>query len=316
MKKIHILAALLLGPALLLAEPVVAVSGVFAVDRTPPALPEAVEPAHGALVLSPFLRLRARSTDNLSGVAGYEFELTGFGARDRDVDFAVFRDLPDGAYTWRVRARDAAGNLSPWADFACDFVQGDDADGDGLPDAWELVSFGSLDHSDGTADSNGDGWTDLEDAEAGRHGFEFLLTLEPGWNMLALPCDTDEESAAALVAAAAGPIWMWSPETMRYTATAAPPARRGLWVYAAERAVDLPVSGHPPVENHLRIGLGWNLAGTGLPAALESMDGIRDIMAWTEGAYELHETDGFRFAYLQGYWLYNTTPGPRLLLAE
>jgi len=316
MKKIHALAALLLLPALLLAEPVVAVSGVFAVDRTPPAVPEALEPDHGALVLAPFLRLRASSTDNLSGIAGYEFELTGFGARDRDGDFAVFRDLPDGAYLWRVRARDAAGNRSPWAEFACDFAHGDDDDGDGLPDSWELVSFGSLDHSDGTADSNRDGRTDLENAEAGRHGFEFLLTLEPGWNMVALPCDTDDESAAALVAAATGPIWLWNPRTMRYAATAAPPARRGIWVYAAERAENVPVSGHPPAGGHLQLEFGWNLAGTGLPAALETGDGIQNIMAWAEGAYELHETDGFRFAQLQGYWLYNTIPGPRLIIAE
>jgi hypothetical protein len=315
MKHQLLVLAILLLPALR-AEPLAAVSGVFAVDRTPPSVPAALEPDDGTTVVSPFLRLRASSTDALSGVAAYEFSLTGIGTGDAERGFAVFRNLPDGTYTWWVRARDAAGNPSAWAGFSCEFVQGDDDDGDGLPDSWELVSFGSLDYSDGTADSNLDGWTDLENAEADRHGYEFLLTLEPGWNMLSLPCDTTEESAAALVAASTGPIWMWNPDTMRYTATVAPPARQGLWVYATEHFGDLPVSGHPPADGYLRLGPGWNLAGTGLPAALDSMDGIRDIMAWIDGGYELHETDGFRFAFLQGYWLYNAIPGPRLLVGE
>lgn len=310
------LAAAALLPGGLRAEPVVAMSGVFAVDRTPPALPVALEPADGAAVVSPFLRLRARSADNLSGVAGYEFELVGAGLADRDADFAVFRGVPDGEHLWRVRARDAAGNRSGWAEFSCRFEHGDDDDGDGLPDTWELLSFGRLDFSDGTADSNLDGRTDLENAEAGRHGFEFHLDLEAGWNMVALPCDTDLESAAALAAAASGPIWMWDAEALRYVATDAPPARRGLWIHAAERAENVPVSGHPPDGDLLDLPAGWNLAGSGLPAALEDMDGIRDIMAWIDGAYDLIATEVFHFSHLQGYWLHNAVPGPRRLLAE
>lgn len=42
----------------------------------------------------------------------------------------------------------------------------DDKDGDGMADAWELEHFGNLDR-DGTADSDGDGYTDLEEYQNG-----------------------------------------------------------------------------------------------------------------------------------------------------
>ncbi len=43
----------------------------------------------------------------------------------------------------------------------------DDTDGDGLPDAWEIDMFGSLDASDGLSDSDGDGMIDLYEWMAG-----------------------------------------------------------------------------------------------------------------------------------------------------
>jgi len=296
------------------AEPITVVSGVFTVDRTPPATPEAVSPADGALLVSPFLRLEATAQDALSGVAGYQFELVGLPLQDLNTPYAVYKGLADGDYGWNVRARDAAGNLSEWASFDCQFAVGDDTDEDGLPDAWELACFGRLDFTDGSVDSDQDGVSDLLEAEAESHGFEFYLTLATGWNMVSLPCDTTVDSAAALVAASNSPVWSWNAATLRYQMNTAPPARAGLWVFASEFTEAVPVSGTPPDDNLLRLQRGWNLAGAGLPAALDSMDGIEDIITWADTGYDLRDTADFEFELLQGYWMYVSLAGDRTLL--
>lgn len=43
----------------------------------------------------------------------------------------------------------------------------DDKDGDGLPDAWEMLHFGSLNVADGTTDTDGDGMPDWQEWAAG-----------------------------------------------------------------------------------------------------------------------------------------------------
>lgn len=308
------IAVLFLAVAMVRAEPITVVSGVFTVDTTPPSVPVAVTPGDGASVMAPFLRLEASSTDALTGVAGFEFELTGVGLADVAVDYAVFRELSDSTYTWSVRARDAAGNLSDWASFSCTYAVGDDADADGLPDAWELVCFGRLDYTDGSADSDLDGFTDLEEAEANTHGFEFYVPIVAGWNMIALPCDTTADSAAALVAAADSPVWMWDAARLCYETTAEPPARQGLWIYSADDKGTIPVSGTPPLDNRIQLELGWNLTGTGLPAMLNSSAGIRSIMGWVDGAYDVADPADFQFAFLQGYWMSVSLPGQRQLV--
>jgi hypothetical protein len=293
------------------AEPVTAVSGVFTVDTTPPTVPVAVAPVDGGVSVSPFLRLEASAQDALSGVAGYEFELVGVESREVDTDYTVFRGLDDALYSWNVRARDAAGNLSDWASFTCTFGQGDDFDADGLPDTWELFCFGRLDYSDGTKDSDHDGVSDLLEAEADTHGFEFYVTLFPGWNMVALPCDTTTDSAASLVAAAASPIWTWNAPMLRYGHTTEPRAYEGMWIFASEETYDIPVSGTPPETNTLQLSTGWNLTGSGLPAVLDSTADIGDVMSWSDGGYTLILPEDLEFSFLQGYWMYANTSGPR-----
>jgi hypothetical protein len=304
----------LLACSLAHAEPVTAVSGMFTVDTTPPTLPSAMAPADGQAVSAPFLRLQARSTDALSGVAGYEFQLVSIGSASSDANFAVFHGVPSRAYDWSVRAVDAAGNLSDWASFSCTFSFGDDADGDGLPDSWENASFGSTDYSDGTRDSDGDGMSDLEAAEADIPGYQFYVTLEQGWNMIALPCNTTPESVAALVAAADGPIWVWDAACGRYGTTNAFAARQGFWLFSAEREEDIPVFGTPATDDFLPLAQGWNLAGAGFVAGLESPLGIASLTAWEDNAYYVYAPEGFQFSYLQGYWVRVTAAGDRLLV--
>lgn len=305
---------LLLVTAMARADVVTAVSGVFTVDTTPPSTPEAVAPVQGGDVMAPFLRLEASASDALTGVAGYEFELVGFGSASGSADYAVFRNLGASVYTWNVRASDAAGNLSDWASFTCTYAWGGDDDTDGLPDAWELACFDSLDYTDGSADSDLDGFTDLEEAEANTHGFEFYIPLVAGWNLVALPCDTTADSAAALVAAADSPVWTWNAAALCYRATVEPAARQGLWIYAGTDKGTITVSGTPPKTNLLQLELGWNLTGTGLPATLDSDTGIREAMAWTSDGYETHDIAGFQFAFLQGYWMSVSQAGQRQVI--
>ena len=56
-----------------------------------------------------------------------------------------------------------------------DLTLGEDADGDGLPDAWEQALMqlaGSLENISGSDDSDGDGLTNLEEYMAGTYAFD------------------------------------------------------------------------------------------------------------------------------------------------
>lgn len=48
-----------------------------------------------------------------------------------------------------------------------DVVDPTDTDGDGLPDEWERKNFGDLESSNGDEDSDGDGWSNIEEYQAG-----------------------------------------------------------------------------------------------------------------------------------------------------
>jgi len=67
-----------------------------------------------------------------------------------------------------MRARQAATNPadSAWAQTAPVMVSGD-ADGDGLPDLWELRYFTNLTYASGTTDRDGDGCSEINEFMAG-----------------------------------------------------------------------------------------------------------------------------------------------------
>ncbi|OQW91308.1 MAG: hypothetical protein BWK78_05005 [Thiotrichaceae bacterium IS1] len=74
---------------------------------------------------------------------------------------------PNKNYYFAIRAADAASNWSPMGTLnAPTKSQSSDTDEDGMLDKWEIKYFGSLSH-DGTADTDGDLFTDLEEFEAG-----------------------------------------------------------------------------------------------------------------------------------------------------
>ena len=73
----------------------------------------------------------------------------------------------DAASNVVLRANDGQGRLATSDPF--DVLPGSDSDGDGVPDAWQLAHFGSLGlpEARGSADPDGDGWTNLEEFRAG-----------------------------------------------------------------------------------------------------------------------------------------------------
>lgn len=76
-------------------------------------------PADLATGLAGTLQLTATATDNV-GVAGVEFQVDGatFGSEDTSAPYGVSVDstaYASGQHVVRVRARDAAGNVSPWS---------------------------------------------------------------------------------------------------------------------------------------------------------------------------------------------------------
>ena len=91
--------------------------------------------------------------------------LTGAAPRD-----AVDARVIEGVRSRTGRIIDSQARVGGWPDLAAGrpWVDGD---GDGMPDDWERASgLNPADASDGSADRNGDGWTNLEDWLAERAG--------------------------------------------------------------------------------------------------------------------------------------------------
>lgn len=297
----------------------VGLSGRFTVDMTPPAAPALVEPAEGGTVTSPFVRLGVSAEDALSGVVAYHFELTGGDSVWTDLPQYVTRDLAAGAYAWKCRARDLAGNVGDWSpDFSFDYQFGDDQDADGLPDSWELAVFGRLTFSDGTPDSDEDGLSDALEAEWDTHPFEFELSLGRGWNLLALPCSPSEEQCEDLKAAVAGGI-LWTWHGGEYSRRELPRAFAGFWAYALQERAGISISGTPAAGNEIALPAGWGLYGSGFAATIPDTADVDAVWTWSEDA-EFSSVplapDQLRLSPMTGYWFESGTGGSITVVRE
>ncbi|MCP5537013.1 MAG: cadherin domain-containing protein [Akkermansiaceae bacterium] len=72
------------------------------------------------------------------------------------------------SYQLTVLVTDSSGHSDEaTVDIAVQDIAGDDSDGDGLSDEWEVLHFGSVAAQDGSTDSDGDGLTNAEEEAAG-----------------------------------------------------------------------------------------------------------------------------------------------------
>ncbi len=290
------------------------VSGHFTVDQTPPSAPVVVEPAHDSTLAAPFIRLEVSAQDDTSGIQAYRFEFDQLPVGEGWTETAsvALRGISPGAYGWRCQAKDRAGNLSRWSEWSFSFVHGDDDDHDGVPDTWEQAFFGSLDYTDGSGDADQDGATDLQEAEQGTHPFEFSLSLDAGWNLIAFPFSPDDASMETIRLFTSGPLWGWSAEQKTYEELDAPEAFGGIWAYAAEPEKDIALTGRPPATNRIALNPGWNFYGAGLSAiALAEQETIRGAWTWEDGAYQFcpRIEGGLSLEYLKGYWFSSISGG-------
>ena len=108
------------------------------VDGTPPTV-QLTSPTDGTTGLSGLLDITATATDDY-GVAGVAFEVDGV-ALSEDLTAPYQATLPatnvyaSGVHVVRARARDAAGNLSPWSTARVTF------DGDSLPAGFSRTTY-------------------------------------------------------------------------------------------------------------------------------------------------------------------------------
>lgn len=114
----------------------------------------------------------------LFSLAGTPLDAVAFGAQLPDVSQGRF---PDGS----ANLVSFPGTASPQA---ANYLQpvNPDADGDGLPDAWELQHFGTLSR-DGTGDFDGDGMTDLQEWVAGTNPADPSDSLRLGYLTVTSP---------------------------------------------------------------------------------------------------------------------------------
>jgi hypothetical protein len=296
---------LLLAAGTAFGGPVV-VSGAFTVDRAPPTPPSLIAPENGADLTGFFVRFSAEAEDALSGVADYDFEVSGAASGWLPNSYLVRRDLRSDTHAWRVRARDKAGNISAWSDnfsFSLLYDRSDDSDNDGVADSWENQYFGSSNFSNGNPDSDGDGVADREEFDAETHPFEFYVDLQRGWNLLAFPFDATVSGTLSLRNVTLGQPWGWTGAD--WGATPTPDAYDGAWYYAPRASYGVAISGQPVSHKSASVQEGWNLVGSGFKGGVTDASNIAEMYAWgREGYLSIEPAAGsVLFAPLAGYWL-------------
>ncbi|MCD6382657.1 MAG: choice-of-anchor D domain-containing protein, partial [Candidatus Hydrothermae bacterium] len=99
-------------------------NGYITVDGVPPGIPSPIAPDEGSFLNSGTPQFIWSSVeDSIAGIAGYELEYadnpefsSAIDTELIDTSFTPSEPLTDTTWYWRVRARDAAGNLSNWSE--------------------------------------------------------------------------------------------------------------------------------------------------------------------------------------------------------
>jgi MYXO-CTERM domain-containing protein len=115
------------------------------------------------------------------------------------------------SYKWRARAVDASGGASAFSatnNFATGFL---DADGDGLPDSWEIANFGNIQAQDQFGDPDSDGRPNLHEYLNGTNPNQYNGPGAPTPAMPACGSELANLQAQLVVQNAAGP------GSLRYT---------------------------------------------------------------------------------------------------
>ncbi len=107
----------------------------------------------------------------------------------------------------------------------------DDADGDGMADAWELAYFATLADCAPDADPDRDGTDNLDEFLEGSDPTRYVLKLTPGWNLMSLAQarPADPSPAKVLGAHVKGSVWVWENGAYREAKRLRP--LRGHWVF-------------------------------------------------------------------------------------
>ena len=95
----------------------------FVLDTTPPSTPSPLLPADGAAFLTGRADLDWTDSGDTSGIAGYDAQVAPDSTFGSAIEWSgttagsavTTAPLSSGLHYWRVRARDNAGNVSPWS---------------------------------------------------------------------------------------------------------------------------------------------------------------------------------------------------------
>lgn len=111
-----------------------------------------------------------------------------------------------------------------------------DSDGDLILDGWEIVHGLAPDEAtDGSQDWDHDGFTNTQEFLYDRDPNRYIITLHPGWNLIAIARKPEDSTPQALFGnAISGAVWRWNSTSHAYVRADELLPLQGYWVFRAE----------------------------------------------------------------------------------
>lgn len=196
----------------------------------------------------------------------------------------------------------------------------------GIPNDWEYHYFGLAGATSDT-DTDHDRRSNLTEFQEGTSPVQpdVLVTLQPGWNLISLPVQPADSSAAAVLSSAnqrgapkhapatpvyAGPVWgEAAPPYQHLVKVSGLEAFQAYWVFAPT-ATELVVAGALPATTAITTREGWNLIGP--LATVNRADCAPTVVGpfWSWDAATRQYVPGLSMLPGRGYWVSCRAPGP------
>ena len=185
-----------------------------------------------------------------------------------------------------------------------------DSDFDGLDDHWEIETFGSIDFTNGSFDSNGSGFTDRQDYLSDKNAYEFSLNLSAGWNLISVPCRISTETVKLLKSKITNAFYydglsqFYKPFDFDVLLQESENSHvSGFWAFSMLNTTEpIKFSGISPLNDFDNFEKGWNLFGYQRPRLSPQSEQLGLTYSWINSEYKTIPSSD-TLECLKGYWI-------------